>query len=359
MKKISIIIPIYNIEIELIRRCVSSIVQQQYDNYEILLVLNGGTKEYYTLVKQQNWGERVNIICLEQAGVSNARNQGLKQITGDYVVFIDGDDIIYPNYFHEAVLMIEEYDLDMVSGGFSYLYQDGEISCLCNKEFQIYEGKEKQKLLKALLAGNMGDSKEEFGSYLLSSPCAKMYKTHAIANIQFFTEIYKFEDLVYIYELFCNLERIGVVKKKWYGYYQYAGSAIHKKNDFNLVDNNYKVIKQLQNIGVDKELEKEYMFFCMQGIKDCFFQNIDLTKEQKKNFDIKMLETFFSDITIRSHIAHKNPYYVSINRVFARIIQEKNIRKAWRFIRLNLFFLYVIQKIKHNTLKCFEYVVVN
>lgn len=359
MKKISVIIPVYNIEISLIKRCLLSIAQQRYDAYEIFLMVNGGTKGYYELVQQQEWDVNVNIIYLDKAGVSNARNQGLKRVTGEYVVFIDGDDIIYPNYFQEAVSLMEMHELDMISGGFSYLYKNGEIPCLCKKDFKVYTGKEKQRLLKVLLAGNMGQSKEEFGRYLLSSPCAKMYRKSAIANVEFLPEVYKFEDLIYIYELVHKLNRIGIVKKNWYGYYQYSGSAIHKKNDCKLVDNNYMVMKQLQKLGIDDSLQPEYMFFCMQGIKDCFFQNKDLTSEERKVFDKKMSEMFFQEKKIQKQIAQPNAYYANINKHFAKIIKSGNIHRAWRFIRLNLCVLSLIGRIQKKTLKCYERTVID
>lgn len=94
--KFSIIVSVYNIE-KYINKCIDSIINQNYDNYEIIIVNDGSTDS--SLIKLGKYKEINNILVLtkENGGLSSARNYGLKYANGDYVWFVDGDDYIEPN----------------------------------------------------------------------------------------------------------------------------------------------------------------------------------------------------------------------------------------------------------------------
>ncbi len=96
--KISIIVPVYNVE-KYIRKCISSISEQTYKNIEIIAVDDGSTDESGKILDEISKGEpRIKIIHKKNEGVSAARNDGLAVATGDYVSFVDGDDYISKDY---------------------------------------------------------------------------------------------------------------------------------------------------------------------------------------------------------------------------------------------------------------------
>ena len=98
MDKISIIVPIYNVE-KYLDECLNSIVNQSYTNLEIVLVDDGSPDNCPKMCDE--WAKKDNriiVIHKENGGLSDARNAGLNAITGDYFVFVDSDDFVHKDY---------------------------------------------------------------------------------------------------------------------------------------------------------------------------------------------------------------------------------------------------------------------
>ncbi len=96
-KKVSIIIPVYNIEENLLRRCVMSVVNQDYDNLEVILVDDGSddeTKNTCNKLKDEDTTGRIRLFRKENGGSSSARNLGISKATGDFIGFVDSDDYV-------------------------------------------------------------------------------------------------------------------------------------------------------------------------------------------------------------------------------------------------------------------------
>ncbi len=101
--KISVIVPVYNAE-EYLKNCIMSVVRQTYDNWELILVDDGssdGSLSIADLAAEKD--ERIRVIHQKNAGPGAARNRGIKEALGDYVVFLDSDDYIDKNYFQLLV----------------------------------------------------------------------------------------------------------------------------------------------------------------------------------------------------------------------------------------------------------------
>lgn len=126
--KVSIIVPIYNVETYL-EKCIDSIIMQTYSNIEILLINDGSTDKSYDICqkfsKQDN---RIKVINLSNSGVSNARNEGLSNVTGDYIMFVDGDDFIAYDALENIVNIIESSSWpDIIVGKAIHYYSDLEM----------------------------------------------------------------------------------------------------------------------------------------------------------------------------------------------------------------------------------------
>lgn len=92
MEKISVIVPVYMSELYL-EKCLDSIVQQTYQNLEIILINDGSTDGSVAICQRyQNQDERVKVYHKRNGGVSSSRNRALEVVTGDYIVFVDNDD---------------------------------------------------------------------------------------------------------------------------------------------------------------------------------------------------------------------------------------------------------------------------
>ena len=112
-RKISVIIPLYNVE-KYIKRCIDSVIGQTYSDFELILVDDGsvdGSGDICDLYKEKD--SRIKVIHKENEGVSVARNTGLKNATGEYICFIDADDYVSSVYLEKLCGALESGDYDM------------------------------------------------------------------------------------------------------------------------------------------------------------------------------------------------------------------------------------------------------
>lgn len=94
MVKVSIIVPVYNIE-SYVKKCINSLIDQTYKNIEIILVDDGSTDGSSVICDEySNKYENVIVIHQENQGLSGARNSAIRRVTGEYIMFVDGDDWI-------------------------------------------------------------------------------------------------------------------------------------------------------------------------------------------------------------------------------------------------------------------------
>ena len=122
MKKISIIVPIYNIE-KYLPRCLDSILAQTYKNLEVILVDDGSVDNSGMIAdKYARNDQRIIVIHQVNKGVSAARNAGLDLATGDYIGFVDGDDYIEPDMYEILMRIIDEQQVDIAHCGYQMVY---------------------------------------------------------------------------------------------------------------------------------------------------------------------------------------------------------------------------------------------
>ncbi len=136
MHKISIIVPIYNVEKHL-DRCVASIVVQTYKNIEIILVNDGSTDNSPAIC--DDWAKkdnRIRVIHKENGGVSDARNVGVAAATGEYIGFVDSDDYIEPNMYEHLFCLVAENNADIALCSSDRIGENGEVLFTLNKEVE-------------------------------------------------------------------------------------------------------------------------------------------------------------------------------------------------------------------------------
>lgn len=115
-KKISVIIPVYKVE-KFIHACVDSVLQQTYENLEVILVDDGSPDQCPAICDQYAAQDtRIRVIHQENQGVSVARNTGIAAITGDYVMYLDSDDFLKPDYCEKMLLALEKTGADIAVG---------------------------------------------------------------------------------------------------------------------------------------------------------------------------------------------------------------------------------------------------
>ena len=131
-KRLSIIVPIYNVD-KYLERCIQSILNQKYSNFELILINDGSTDNSINIFNKYVANNK-NIILIDKLneGVSIARNVGLEKASGEYVTFVDADDYVDESIYEIAFNNIEQDNLDIVEFG---LYH--ESNGIINKEVRI------------------------------------------------------------------------------------------------------------------------------------------------------------------------------------------------------------------------------
>lgn len=141
MYKISVIIPVYNAE-NFLKRCINSVLDQSYQNLEIIIVNDGSTDSSLNILKEfSKKDNRIVLLNQDNKGVSSARNRGLKLATGDYITFLDSDDYIEINMYDEMMRYGKEYNADIVECSVVRVNERGDNLRNFNLNFQLIASK--------------------------------------------------------------------------------------------------------------------------------------------------------------------------------------------------------------------------
>ena len=200
---ISIIVPVYNVE-KYLRKCIESIINQTYENLEIILIDDGSTDESGEICDEvKNKDKRIIVIHKKNGGLSDARNVGIDNANGKYITFIDSDDYVEKNYIELLYNTISQYDADMSIVSHRVIYEKNNIDKSTGKVFCAT----KQEILKMLLYDNGIDT----------SAWGKLYKETLFKDVKFPVGRL-FEDSATIYKLIDKSEKIAVCSKPVYNY---------------------------------------------------------------------------------------------------------------------------------------------
>lgn len=216
-KLISVVIPMYNVE-KYIEKCLLSVKNQSYTNFEVLIV-NDGTKDKSREVADNTIkGDlRFRILDKENGGLSSARNYGMKNAKGDYLIFIDGDDYVGKDYLLNLYTALQNNsDCDIAMSRIIYVNEDDN--------FIEKVSKHKEKIVSSNVAIKKMMLRDKYHH------CAygKMYKIELWDTIKF-PEGRIYEDYLTTYKLFSGSSNVALVDSRDYFYVQHEGSIMHDK----------------------------------------------------------------------------------------------------------------------------------
>lgn len=217
---ISIIIPCYNCALTL-KNTVESIQSQTYKNYEIILVDDGSQDETWNVIKEIKKNNIVRIKILHQInkGVSFARNAGLLLSCGEYVVFIDADDLIAPKYLEYLITGQNLNNFDV-----SYCFFTRHQNCLSDtvvNQKSDYKSKTQNELIKKLINEKY---RLGFTTFLFKHCIIDKFSLSFPAGLRTGEDL----EFLWSYLIYCNT---GVeINRYLYWYYDNPTSAVHKIN---------------------------------------------------------------------------------------------------------------------------------
>lgn len=289
-EKITIVIPIYNVE-EYIEKCLQTVLNQTYKNLEIILINDGSTDGSENKCKKiMEKDNRTILISTSNRGVSSARNIGIEKATGDYIIFIDADDWIELNMIEELYKNIKKHDADIAICDF---YINNLKKEYAHTKMQREEIITNKQIMYEYLFNN-----DFYEGYIWN----KLIKREKILNIRFDKKIKLQEDAVFLSELFENIDKIIYMpNKKLYHYRIRKNSAVKFKyipRDFTKLYAFEKFIKIKYKYSVNSLEKIEYLYYTMarQGIY--IFKKAQINDE-KNNKKIKNISEKYFKIAFK------------------------------------------------------------
>lgn len=311
---ISIIVPIYNVS-SYIERCIESIVNQTYSNLEIILVDDGSPDDCPEICdKWAKKDERIRVLHKKNGGQAEARNMAIDTSTGDYILFVDGDDYILPNMCEDLVKVIEQFNTDIVVCNYFFEYGDRHVDDIMPIESAVYERKAIMELY----------FKEKYPA--LVAPWCKLYRRDLFFNdehIRYPVGVLH-EDEFTSYRLFYAAHSTVVIKDVLYGYVQRSGS------DTASVD-----VKHIRDINL---AVKGYVSWGHEKEENYLVSLVDIAAQDWYYSLVKQGITWKDDIVTFECLVMEFYKYIRLHTQspFSNIYATKQQKKRYILMQLNL-----------------------
>lgn len=257
---ISLIVPVYNVSLYL-KRCIESILVQDFNTFELILVNDGSTDNSLDICKHYaNQDSRIRVIDQPNGGVSNARNKGLEVANGEFICFIDSDDWAEPNYLSSFVSFYQTTYTDLI---ISNVVNQKNNSKTNNKPFVERSIQSESFVPEDFFNGN------DF--ILENTPFAKLFKKSIIDdnNIRFNINLKNGEDFIFVLQYALVCKKIDFINSYTYNYNKESDSSVTQK----YFKNYYKQVKDTKKAYFDivrkyheiTEEEELYQYFRVAG----------------------------------------------------------------------------------------------
>ena len=242
MKKVSVIIPFYNVE-NYLRKCLDSLVNQTLKDIEIIVVNDGSPDNSQTIIDEyvKKYPKKVVSVIQENGGQGAARNTGLLHATGEYIGYVDSDDYVEKNMYEELYKKAKEENADIVICGNNIVKE--------NYELLTKEAVDKEFLLGKMAVWN------------------KIYKKSIIVDnkISFRSKVW-YEDLDFSMKVYLSSNKISIVDKPLYNYLLREGSTMNNNNierNLELIESFDSLISYCKNKGIYNETKEKIEFLCI------------------------------------------------------------------------------------------------
>ena len=289
---ITVIIPIYNVE-KYLKKCLDSVINQTYNNLEIILIDDGSTDDSGLICdKYSKEDSRIIVEHIKNAGVSNARNIGIKKAKGEYITFVDSDDYIELNMYEKMISVIanNEYP-DIISCGFFSENEQKDFLANSNETLNEVDILNNNIAFKEIFT-------DKIGAYIWN----KLFKKNIIVlnSLLFDKRISYGEDLLFLCHFVDYSKKICCMKEKLYHHIKRKDSITNTKFNkklLSILDAYSKVEKigkkkyndSIENIIISKSFvicNLIYKIFVTEKIK--YKRELEelrqILKEDKKNY---------------------------------------------------------------------------
>lgn len=211
MSKLSIIVPVYNVE-QYINKCIDSILSQTFTDFELILVDDGSPDKCGKICDEYAYQDkRVRVIHKENGGLSDARNVGIDIAAGEVIGFVDSDDWIEKNMYEEMFNYMKINRLDIV--------------CADTNQVKGEKIKFKPRYPENKIWDKSGAVYEILNGNLDNAVWNKIYKRSVVGDVRY-PKGRVYEDVATTYKFLFNAERVGYISKPYYNYLKRKGSIV-------------------------------------------------------------------------------------------------------------------------------------
>ena len=326
---ISIIVPVYNVA-KYLDKCMSALLEQTYENIEIVLVDDGSTDNSGKLCDEYaSKYSNVKVVHKANAGLGFARNSGLDVITGDYVVFVDSDDWVTSDYVMHLYTELTKNGVDMCKGGFKRVTHDAETISVTQYEVRTYEGSKARTELLPRMIGSSPDAHDS----LEMSVCSTLYNAKIIRehNIRFPSERELIsEDLVFNIDFLQHADGAFTTDTLDYFYRTNEVSLTHRYRPDRLEASAHfykEMRRKLTDLGYGEDT--------MLRLDRCFFiyVRMSISQEQKgvaphgKEQSIANIRKICENVTVQKAIGEYPVERLGVKQsAFLKLIYKKHCR---------------------------------
>ncbi len=315
-KKVSVIVPIYNVE-KYLEGAIESIVNQTFKDIEIILVNDGSTDNSQEIIKKYaKKDKRIIVINKDNGGLGSARNKGLEKASGDFIAFIDSDDWIQTDMIEKMYNKAMEEQLDVVICSYKSIYTNS------NEIFEI-----PSNIINDTIEG------KNSRIFNIFSACCKLYKKEFLIKnkFQFVEEKRWYEDLPFSVKVLSTTSKIGIINEPLYNYLIRENSIMNNSN----IKKNLDILLAFDDVISYLENKKKYQLFNSEveylAIDNILISGISRIVRSKADLKLKKeVINAFWDYMKKNFPNYKNNSYLNYLSSNRKIIYKLvNLKQYW------------------------------
>lgn len=320
MVKVSVIVPIYNIE-NYLDRCLNSLAKQTLSELEVILINDGSLDNSEEVVNKylKSHSSLFHYYKKENGGLSDARNYGLKYASGEYIAFLDGDDYVEPDIYQLMYLKAKEQDYKIVECDYFYTYEDKE---------KYIKGRKYKSIKDYLVNGRVVAWNKLLKSEWLLTSNILFPKSLIYEDVEFFFKIVS---------KLGSIDELGYVHKGLIHYVQRSNSisyveTIRVLQIINIYEN---IIQYYQSVNKYDDYEKVIEYRFVRSVFCSFLKKAAHIKD--KEVRKKVFSSFWSTVKTKFPKYKRNPYLYkrkSLVNLYLLLMNKLLYQFIYFFVRL-------------------------
>ena len=309
MVKVSVIVPVYNVE-KYLDKCLTTLAKQTLKDIEIIIV-NDGSPDNSQKIIDKYTKKYSNMKCYikENGGLSDARNYGIKKANGEYIAFLDSDDYVTEDMYKKMYEKAKSGNFDMVVCDLNYVYPDKIIPAYSNVP------NDTTNIKKCMLN-------------IYPAAWNKIFKRKLFDNDIEFKKGVWFEDVEFIYRLLPSVKSIGTIHEHFNQYVQREGSITNtiNKKIYHYIDNWNGIIDYYKKNNLYKEYKNELEYSYVRYIYATFVKQ---ASRYDYNDYMEAVNTAIENVKRNFPNYRRNKYFYSSLKGIYLVLFNKNVAKMY------------------------------